>query len=390
MLSFMRNKLVTITRKDQSTLLAHGVLDDDIYGLELDVTIGIPSLRINGIEGKWNYWTTPECPRVIPFLQEAVGFSMGEDGFSQKVHKIIGRRACRHFANLLLECCHTAKEAAGLLKREDEKRNRPESVFEQGIDEEPEQTPSEKEKAPIIGQPFPNRREGKRGETRSQGRSGVILDLHVHTTAGSSCSNAPVDALIDEAKMIGLDGICLTDHNHLWDPHDIEDLRQRHGFLVLRGNEITTDQGDMLVFGLDRDIRGIVTLEKLREGVTGAHGFIIVAHPFRGFLTFGVGQLGLTPAKAAERSLFRYVDAVEAMNSKVTEKENRFAADVAEKLGLPITGGSDAHEVGEAGIYATRFDVPIGCEGDLVEALHGGRYSPVAYRMEMGLKEAMK
>ena len=36
----------------------------------------------------------------------------------------------------------------------------------------------------------------------------------------------------------------------------MEDLRQKHGFLILRGNEITTDQGDILVFGLEEDIQG--------------------------------------------------------------------------------------------------------------------------------------
>jgi predicted metal-dependent phosphoesterase TrpH len=83
-----------------------------------------------------------------------------------------------------------------------------------------------------------------------------------------------------------------------------------------------------------------------------------------------------------ERALFKYVDAVEVMNSKVTEKENDFAAKVAEGLGVPSTGGSDAHEVDEVGIYATHFSDSIRSEKELVEALRRGAYEPVAYRRE--------
>jgi predicted metal-dependent phosphoesterase TrpH len=194
-----------------------------------------------------------------------------------------------------------------------------------------------------------------------------------------------VDQAIDEAKRIGLDGICITDHNHVWDPGAIEALRRKHGFFVLRGNEITTDQGDILVFGFHKDVKGIVSLEDLRKEVLAAGGFMIVAHPFRGFLTFNVGQLGLTPEKAAERSLFKQVDAVEVLNGKVTAKENGFAHAVATILGFPVTAGSDAHEVKEVGLYATRFSRVIRDEDDLVAALKSGDCSVVHFRKEAGL-----
>jgi predicted metal-dependent phosphoesterase TrpH len=206
---------------------------------------------------------------------------------------------------------------------------------------------------------------------------GTLIDLHVHTYPASPCSSASVDQLIEQAKRIGLDAVCLTDHNHVWKRDDIENLRQKHDFLVLRGNEITTNQGDMLVFGLEKDIKGIINLEDLRSEVLAAGGFMIVAHPFRGFLIFGVDEVGLTPEKAMERPLLKFVDAVEVMNGKVTKKENEFASKVASGLGLPATGGSDAHEVAEVGRYATHFDDIIKSEQDLVNALKEGRYSPV-------------
>jgi len=210
----------------------------------------------------------------------------------------------------------------------------------------------------------------------------MTIDLHVHTYPASSCSSASVDALIEEAKRVGLDGICLTDHNHIWDPAQVEELRQKHEFLISRGNEITTNQGDVLVFGLEKDIQGIVDLKELRREVEEADGFMIVAHPFRGFLVVGVDQAGLTPEKAMERPLFDYVDAVEVLNGKVTESENDFASRVTDGLGLLGTGGSDAHEVAEVGMYATEFYADIKNEQDLITALKDGAFSPVVFQAD--------
>jgi predicted metal-dependent phosphoesterase TrpH len=385
MLRFERNKIVGVEKTGDGTLVAHGMLDDDIYSIQLDVTYSLAGLEILAIEGWWNRWTTPECPRATGFLKEALGFCVEEEGFSQKVHKIVGRKACRHFANLLLECSHSAREAALVIRWEEAKALHKGLTFEAFLNGDIRETrspePTTPETAeescpeePQVGSPVPGR----------EISGGTVIDLHVHTAPASPCSAAPVEQLIEEAKRIGLDGICLTDHNHVWDPKAVDRLRQKHGFVILRGNEITTDQGDVVVFGLEKDIKGIIKLEELRKHVADAGGFMIVAHPFRGFLTFNIGQLGLTPEKAMERALFKHVDAVEVLNSKVTEDENRFAADVASGLGLPTTGGSDAHEVTEVGIYATRFKGRIRNEEDLIAALKSGECEPVVFRKNRG------
>ena len=385
MLKYSRNKLVSVVRKDKNILAVHGVLDDDIYSLDIDVSISISDLKIVALNGKWRRWTTPECPRAESFLQEAVGFRI-EDGFTDKIHKIIGRKACRHFANLLIECCFSAKDAASIAKWDEAKKTNSDLTYEkflEGSHEKAEQT-ALSEHIEVT------EKQGKKDAIKKAApadkiEGGMLIDLHVHTSEASPCSSAPVDMLIKEAHTIGIDGICITDHNYVWSKDAIDALRQKHGFMVLAGNEITTDQGDMLVFGMYRDIKGIIKIEDLKREVENADGFIIVAHPFRGFLNFNVGDLGLTPEKAMKRSLFKYVDAVEVMNGKVTQKENLFALQVAEGLGLPVTGGSDAHEVTEVGRYVTRFDNIVKDEHDLLDALKSGNYSPVAYRKEKGL-----
>lgn len=382
MLKFVRNKLVSIQRKDEDTLTAHGVLEDDIYGLEIDVTLSLSHLEILSIEGKWGRTENSECPRAIPFLQEAVGLRMDE-GFSRRVNKTVGRKACPHFANILLECCHAARDAAMVIGWESEKGKSPGPGpgFDEFLGGAAGKSGSQPE-SQLVSAPPPS---GKKEDRLSQGGRGekrgeMVIDLHVHTFPASPCSSVPVGELIAEAKKIGLDAICLTEHNHVWAPREAAELSQKFNFLVLRGNEITTDQGDMIVFGLEKEIQGIVKLDELRAEVLRAGGFMIVAHPFRGFLTFGVGKLGLTPEKAMERPLFKLVDAVEVLNSKVTKKENDFAARVAAGLHLPATGGSDAHEASAVGIYATRFPRVIQDEKGLLEALKCGDYSPVAFR----------
>lgn len=391
MLGFQRNKRVGIWTEGPRRLVAHGILDDDIYGLEIRVAIDPETHEILSTEGWWNRWTTPDCPLSAELLQDAVGVKIDERGFAEKLRKTVGRKACRHFANILIECCHSAREAIDVIGYEKEKAREPELTFrdylrphESRISTHPEDIKTEIAPLKVLQE-----RLRENVPVPVESLTGPFIDLHVHTSPASPCSSAPVEDLIVEAKRIGLDGICLTDHNHVWRPEHVEDLRQRHGFLVLRGNEITTDQGDVLVFGLDRDIQGIIRLEDLRVEVVRTGGFMIAAHPFRGFLTFGVDKLGLTPEKAMTRKLFQFVDAVEILNGKVNEEENRFAAEVARRLDLVLTGGSDAHEVEEVGQYATRLSSPVRDEQDLIEALRTGLTAPVAFRGNQD-REALK
>jgi hypothetical protein len=300
MLTFMRNKVVGIEQRNADTLVAYGYLDDDIYGLELVVSVEIPERKILFIEGRFNRYTTPECPKAIPVLQQAVGLCMEDEGFSKRVNKEIGRKGCRHFANLLLECCSTATQACKTLSVD---RPLP-AETRVTVDE----AKAEKnERGAVLSE--------KRTERKHDSQF-TTIDLHVHTSPASPCGMSGVDAQIEEAKRIGMDGICLTDHNFLWDRGKVEDLRQKHGFLVLRGSEVLTDQGDVLVYGLEERINGVIRIEDLRAMVLKVGGFMIAAHPFRGFLTFGVGQLGLTKDRAAARPVFKWVDAVEVLNGK--------------------------------------------------------------------------
>ena len=183
------------------------------------------------------------------------------------------------------------------------------------------------------------------------------IDLHVHTSPRSPCSSLDPLALIQEARRLKLDGICLTEHQVVWDPQDVDKLAQDGGIKIFRGNEFTTNQGDILVFGYEKDIKELLTIQELHDEVKTAEGFMIAAHPFRGFKTFGIGQLQMTVDQACKRTVFNFVDALEIRNGRLSDEENDMARQVAAQLGLQgITN-----------------------ERELVEELRAGRFTIVNY-----------
>ena len=385
-LKYLRNKTVSVDLVPPDELHVYGILDDDLYGIEMEALFALDTLEIKTVSAKWHRYTTPACPLALNALDEAVGIRVGP-GFKARLQKGLGRKGCRHFANLLIEMGHGARLAGLAIGYQQAKAEDPDLAMADYAKRGPTAVEST-EPTPAAPPPAPEaaaievREPGVSSEAKALARpgGGCIIDLHVHTAPASPCSAIRADDLIAEAKQIGLDGLVLTDHNHVWPPDRIEDLRQKHGFLVLGGNEVITDQGDVLVYGLDRNISGVIPLADLQREVQQAGGYMAMAHPFRGFLIFDARQLGLTVEKAAARKMFQWVNAMEVLNGKVTAQENEFARSVAEHLGLPGVAGSDAHEAGSVGCYATEFADTITTEADLVAALHAGRFRPVAFR----------
>jgi len=118
MLKFTRTKHVGIERLAKDRVVAHGILDDYIYSMELDVEFSLPEYEITRIDGKMKRFTTPECPRGDEVLQDAVGMRIGP-GIAEKIKKEIGRTGCRHYATLLVECCHSVVSASIGFVRQD-------------------------------------------------------------------------------------------------------------------------------------------------------------------------------------------------------------------------------------------------------------------------------
>ena len=212
----------------------------------------------------------------------------------------------------------------------------------------------------------------------------TLFDLHVHTTKGSSDSNLSPEEMVLEAKRLGLPGICITEHNAPWDRHQFQAFARQHDLLLIRGVEVDTDMGHVLVFGLDSYLPGISKIEELRRVVKEAGGFMVSAHPFRGLLSPGPVTRSLlytngrpvptTVEEASEHPVFDMVDAVEVANGGTVDQENAFAWRVAQHSHFKGTGGSDAHSLHGLGRCVTVFEQEIRSEQEFLEALKGGRF----------------
>lgn len=211
----------------------------------------------------------------------------------------------------------------------------------------------------------------------------MLIDLHTHTDPLSHDSLVSPDRLIDLAKAAGLDGVCLTEHDFFWEPDGARDLRRRHNFLVIPGIEVNTEDGHVLVFGLDRYVYGMHRMRELAALVDQAGGMMIAAHPYRRQLPFELrheGDWSDALGRAAANPAYPLVAAMESYNGRGTPRENAFALELSQRLGLPQAAGSDAHTSADVGACATEFDREISGLDDIIEELRAGRFRPAILR----------
>ena len=213
-----------------------------------------------------------------------------------------------------------------------------------------------------------------------------MIDLHTHSYPHSDDSFMSVDELIEGSKSLGLDGICLTDHDAFWTDEQIRDLSSKHEFLVIPGCEINTEAGHVLVFGLSRYEFGMHKPEFLRASVDQVDGVMIAAHPYRRrFLEEPAERPGVREEmleRASGDGFFRMCRGIEALNGRGLAIQNQFSLELGGRLSTNMTAGSDAHKVEQIGTVATEFQRPVSCLEDLIRELREGRYQPVDLRQK--------
>ncbi|HLW70304.1 MAG TPA: PHP domain-containing protein [Candidatus Binataceae bacterium] len=203
------------------------------------------------------------------------------------------------------------------------------------------------------------------------------VDLHLHTTRGSSDSNLSPKELIERARAIAIGAVCVTEHDNLWDLKEIAPLADAAGVVCIRGMEVTTEQGHVGVFGLNEYVGGIYKLAGLRKVVDQHGGIMIANHPFRykldpRFAFMNSDDEPIDPAhpeRAAKLEIIQMCDAIEVLNAACSEEENQFALRVARALGLAEVAGSDSHSANSIGVATTLLAEPIRTDRDLIEAI---------------------
>jgi len=209
----------------------------------------------------------------------------------------------------------------------------------------------------------------------------LFIDLHTHTFPNSDDSFMSPDELVEAARGLRLDGLCITEHDYFWNPADILALSRRHNFLVLPGCEVNTDAGHVLVFGLEKYVFGMHKVAFLRQLVEQTGGVIVAAHPYRRRYLSERAQIPEDYRSMVDRAcadeFFSFCDAIEVLNGRATDGETGFSLNLSRRLGLGMAGGSDSHRLTHLGNVATRFQNKIACFEDFIREMRAGRFAPV-------------
>lgn len=189
------------------------------------------------------------------------------------------------------------------------------------------------------------------------------LDLHIHSTCSRDGTASPAE-IVRRCRQLGLSGFSITDHNAVGGSLEACASARSEGLLAISGLEVSTSEGHVLAYGLRELVpRGLTAAETV-DRIKAAGGIAVVAHPVR----FPSGT-GLSIAESVR------FDAIEVLNGGNSSAANGSALKLAERLGRPQTGGSDAHKIGEVGRAYTVVD-DASTEEQVLDAIRKGLSRP--------------
>lgn len=191
----------------------------------------------------------------------------------------------------------------------------------------------------------------------------VKIDLHVHTN--HSDSSSAVEDILDAARRKGLDGIAITDHDTIQGWLSTSGLAS--DLLVIPGVEVNTKDGHLLVLGVSKPPPKNLDAMAVSNYARRERGVIIVPHPNVPFLSIREDVIKrIRP------------DAIETYNAKLPfERIRNKNIKLAERLGLPQTGGSDAHTHKTVGDMYTVVEAGERSVDAVLDAIRKGKVKPV-------------
>lgn len=205
----------------------------------------------------------------------------------------------------------------------------------------------------------------------------MFIDMHMHSKL-SDDAGATVEAylkwiLVLRKKGYEVGGIVLTEHRGFAFEADYSDLAEQYGVVVLKGSEIETDLGHVLVYGVSPKLTQEFDFKNIRlpahdviQAVKDTGGYAVAAHP-------GRPRIGLWQ-HVQNGATLHSIDTVELLNGGSNAEENGLAAQLAAEYGFSSVGGSDSHYVNTVGKCITDFRRPVTRVEDLVEALYLGEF----------------
>lgn len=221
--------------------------------------------------------------------------------------------------------------------------------------------------------------------------SRFYLDLHSHSTDASDDAGGTVEGYLKwiagrRKRGYRVDGFVLTEHRGFDPEVNYSDLAAQYDVVVLKGAELETEIGHVLVYGITERFAREFDLSRVDlpskdvfQAALDFGGFAVGAHA-------GRPRIGIWEYAAAGADL-RHVRAIEELNGGSSAEENERAASIARASGLFRIGGSDAHYVSAIGRCLTAFARPVRRIEELVEELQQGDYFPVRIEETQGSME---
>ncbi len=186
-------------------------------------------------------------------------------------------------------------------------------------------------------------------------------DLHIHSDF-SNDGKSTVEEIIEAAVDKGLGCISITDHNS-FEAYAV--AKDNGKVIVIPGIEVSSKEGHILAYGIDRDIPRDMTVRETIDAIHEAGGVAFAAHPYRWWS--GLGE---------KNTLSNDFDGIEARNGRSTASGNRRSEALAERIGKPVSAGSDAHTAEFIGEGIVEFPDDIKTWQEAVNALMEGKAKP--------------
>jgi len=187
-------------------------------------------------------------------------------------------------------------------------------------------------------------------------------DLHIHSNYSDGKSS--IKEILNVAIDRRLDIISITDHDTVEGSLEALDIvREEHlPIIVLPGVEVTTAQGHMLAYGVEKDLDKGMDMGDAAELVRKLGGISSLAHPFQ-FYRHGAIRL----------KCFRVVDCVEVFNAKSPWPFNGISELFREQFGKGKTAGSDAHKADFVGYGIALIEIEDPSLKGIMNALKMGK-----------------
>lgn len=172
-------------------------------------------------------------------------------------------------------------------------------------------------------------------------------DLHVHSIYSYDSMSFP-KAILKQARLLGLTGLAITDHDTVKGAQKVMKVNKRLGddLHIIAGSEIKTDYGDVIGLFLEDDIKSRNIHEVLEE-INEQNGFSILPHPYKTF-------------PYVPEDILNKIDAIEIKNGRISEELNQRSYELVHAKDLLYSGGSDAHLVSHIGVVSTHYDQDLG------------------------------